>query len=215
MEPARKREVVEDLLAFSKGEAFYNKIGRVWKRGYHLHGPPGTGKSTMIAAMANLLGYDVYDLELTAVKDNTELKKLLIATSSRAVIVIEDIDCSVDLTGQRVKKREKEKENENNQVLHRMRMKENETKSSKITLSGLLNFIDGLGLLVEERESLFSRPTMWRTSKGFKVLANNYVGMEWHELFPRIERLLGEVEMTPADVAENLMPRSLAGDAEE
>ncbi|KAG6408647.1 hypothetical protein SASPL_131665 [Salvia splendens] len=38
---------------------------------------------------------------------------------------------------------------------------------------------------------------------------------EWHELFPRIERLLGEVEMTPTDVAENLMPRSLAGDAEE
>ncbi|KAG6423393.1 hypothetical protein SASPL_113788 [Salvia splendens] len=48
----------------------------------------------MIAVMANHLGYYVYDLELTAMKDHTELKKLLIATSSRAVIVIEDIDCS-------------------------------------------------------------------------------------------------------------------------
>lgn len=53
----------------------------------------------MIAAIANLLKYDVYDLELTAVKDNTELRKLLIDTSSKAVIVIEDIDCSLDLTG--------------------------------------------------------------------------------------------------------------------
>ncbi|XP_042002698.1 AAA-ATPase ASD, mitochondrial-like [Salvia splendens] len=236
MEPARKREVVEDLLAFSKGEAFYNKIGRAWKRGYLLHGPPGTGKSTMIAAMANLLGYDVYDLELTAVKDNTELKKLLIATSSRAVIVIEDIDCSVDLTGQRVKRREKEKENENNQVLHRMGMEENEAKSSKITLSGLLNFIDGLwSACGGERIIVFTTnyvekldPALIRRGRmdkhielsycsfeGFKVLAKNYIGVEWHELFPRIERLLGEVEMTPADVAENLMPRSLAGDAEE
>ncbi|XP_042051591.1 AAA-ATPase At3g28580-like [Salvia splendens] len=225
-----KREVVEALLAFSKGEAFYNKIGRAWKRGYHLHGPSETGKSTMIAAMANLLGYYVYDLELTAVKDNTELKKLLIATSSRAVIVIEDIDCSIDLTGQRVKRREKE----NNQVL--MGMEENETKSSKITLSGLLNFIDGLWSAcggeriivfmtnyVEKLDSALIR--RWRMDKhielsycsfeGFKVLAKNYVGVEWHELFPRIERLLGEVEMTPAEVAENLMPRSLAGDAEE
>ncbi|KAG6430840.1 hypothetical protein SASPL_108913 [Salvia splendens] len=222
--------VVEALLAFSKGEAFYNKIGRAWKRGYHLHGPSETGKSTMIAAMANLLGYYVYDLELTAVKDNTELKKLLIATSSRAVIVIEDIDCSIDLTGQRVKRREKE----NNQVL--MGMEENETKSSKITLSGLLNFIDGLWSAcggeriivfmtnyVEKLDSALIR--RWRMDKhielsycsfeGFKVLAKNYVGVEWHELFPRIERLLGEVEMTPAEVAENLMPRSLAGDAEE
>lgn len=43
--------------------------------------------------------YDLYDLELTAVKDNTELRKLLIETSSKSIIVIEDIDCSIDLTG--------------------------------------------------------------------------------------------------------------------
>ncbi|KAG6421837.1 hypothetical protein SASPL_118395 [Salvia splendens] len=203
-----------------KGEAFYNKIGRAWKRGYHFHGPPGTGKSTMIAAMANLLGYYVYDLELTAVKDNTELKKLLIATSSRAVIVIKDINCSVDLTGQRVKRREDE----------------NEMKNIKITLSGLLNFIDGLWCACGgERIIVFTTnyvekldPTLIRRGRmdkhielsycsfeGFMVLAKNYVGVEWHELFPRIERLLGEVEMTPTDVAENLMSRSLAGDAEE
>ncbi|KAE8124114.1 hypothetical protein FH972_019024 [Carpinus fangiana] len=78
MEPEKKREIVEDLLTFSKSKDFYAKIGKAWKRGYLLYGPPGTGKSTMIAAMANLLNYDVYDLELTAVKDNTELRKLLI-----------------------------------------------------------------------------------------------------------------------------------------
>ncbi|KAG6422626.1 hypothetical protein SASPL_119205 [Salvia splendens] len=162
--------------------------------------------------MANLLGYYVYNLELTAVKDNTELEKLLIATSSRAVIVIEDIDCSVDLTGQRVKMREKEKENENNQVLHRLGMEENETKSSKITLSELLNFIDGLWYACGgERIIVFTTnyverldPVLIRRGRmdkhiemsycsfeGFKVLAKNYIGVEWHELFPRIERLLG------------------------
>ena len=104
MEPKKKQEIVKDLLKFSKGKEYYAKIGKPWKRGYLLYGPPGTGKSTMIAAMANFLDYDVYDLELTAVKDNTELRKLMIETSSKSIIVIEDIDCSLDLTGQRKKK---------------------------------------------------------------------------------------------------------------
>ncbi|MCI04483.1 putative mitochondrial chaperone BCS1-B-like [Trifolium medium] len=99
MEPEKKKEIIEDLVTFSKSKDFYARIGKAWKRGYLLFGPPGTGKSTMIAAMANLLGYDVYDLELTAVKDNTELRKLLIETTSKSIIVIEDIDCSLDLTG--------------------------------------------------------------------------------------------------------------------
>lgn len=61
----------------------------------------------MIAAMANLLSYDVYDLELRAVKVNTELRRLLIDTTRKPIIVIEDIDCSLDLTGQRKSKKEK------------------------------------------------------------------------------------------------------------
>lgn len=217
---------MDDLLRFSEAEDFYARIGRAWKRGYLLYGPPGTGKSTMIAAMANLLGYDLYDLELTAVKDNTELKKLLIATSSKAIIVIEDIDCSVDLTGQRVKKKEK-KEGEENDQLQRMVREETEPRNSKITLSGLLNFIDGLwSACGGERIIVFTTnhvdkldPALIRRGRmdkhvelsycgfeGFKVLAKNYLGLEWHDLFPRIESLLAEVEITPADVAENLMP---------
>nr|TKS12464.1 hypothetical protein D5086_0000063150 [Populus alba] len=78
MEPAKEEEIIEDLVTFSKSKHFYARTGRTLKLGYLLYGPPGTGKSTMIAAMANLLKYDVYDLELTAVKDDTELRKLLI-----------------------------------------------------------------------------------------------------------------------------------------
>lgn len=231
MEPEAKREIVEDLVAFSRGEGFYEKIGRAWKRGYLLHGPPGTGKSSMIAAMANLLGYDVYDLELTAVKDNTELKKLLIATSSKAVIVIEDIDCSADLTGRRREKKREERE----PVLQRMGVEETEVKSSKITLSGLLNFIDGLwSACGGERIVVFTTnyvenldPALIRRGRmdkhielsycsfeGFKVLAKNYLSLEEHDLFPRIEMLLGKVEITPADVAENLMPKTVPGNTD-
>ncbi|KAE8710008.1 hypothetical protein F3Y22_tig00110328pilonHSYRG01083 [Hibiscus syriacus] len=61
-----------------------------------------TGKSNMISDMANHLKYDVFDLELTAIKDNTELR-LLIGTTSKSILVIEDNYCSLDITwGERI-----------------------------------------------------------------------------------------------------------------
>ncbi|KFK33743.1 hypothetical protein AALP_AA5G054200 [Arabis alpina] len=112
MNPEKKEGIKKDLMKFSKAKDYYKKVGKAWKRGYLLFGPPGTGKSTMIAAIANFLEYDVYDLELTTVKDNSELKKLLLDTKSKSIIVIEDIDCSLDLTGQRKKKKEEDEEDE-------------------------------------------------------------------------------------------------------
>lgn len=235
MEPEKKEEIIDDLITFSKAEEFFARIGRAWKRGYLLYGPPGTGKSTMIAAMANLLGYDLYDLELTAVRDNTELRKLLIETSSKSIIVIEDIDCSLDLTGQRRKKERKEEEEENKDQRQRAAAGEKEARSSQVTLSGLLNFIDGLwSACGGERLIVFTTnhiekldPALIRKGRmdkhielsycsfeAFKVLATNYLRIESHHLFPRISELLGDVKITPADVAEHLMPKSASGDSE-
>jgi predicted AAA+ superfamily ATPase len=106
MDPDLKDEIKEDLLEFTKGKEFYEKAGKPWKRGYLLYGPPGTGKSSMIAAIANFLNYDIYDVELTEVGSNSELRKLLIQTSDRSIIVIEYIDCSVDLAERAKAKKE-------------------------------------------------------------------------------------------------------------
>ncbi|XP_039159344.1 AAA-ATPase ASD, mitochondrial [Eucalyptus grandis] len=230
MEPNKKSEIMNDLLRFRRGKEYYERIGKAWKRGYLLYGPPGTGKSTMIAAMANFLNYDVYDLELTTVKDNTELRKLLIETSAKSIIVIEDIDCSLDLTGQRkTKKREKDDDEEKVDPVKRMAKGGEESKDSKVTLSGLLNFIDGLwSACGGERIIVFTTnfverldPALIRRGRmdkhiemsyccfeSFKVLARNYLGVESHPLFATVRRLLAETKMTPADVAENLMPKS-------
>ncbi|KAK0587029.1 hypothetical protein LWI29_016322 [Acer saccharum] len=240
LEPEKKQEIIEDLVTFSKSKDFYARIGKAWKRGYLLYGPPGTGKSTMIAAMANLLNYDVYDLELTAVKDNTELRKLLIETTSKSIIVIEDIDCSLDLTGQRKKKSEKssddEKEKLDKGISRKEPKEESNNSSSKVTLSGLLNFIDGLwSACGGERLIVFTTnyiekldPALIRRGRmdkhielsycnfmAFKVLANNYLKVENHPMFDIIQRLMEETNMTPADVAENLMPKSLSDDVDK
>lgn len=226
MDPAKKKELLDDLGAFRKRKEYYSKIGKAWKRGYLLYGPPGTGKSSMIAAMANFMDYDVYDLELTAVRDNTELRKLLFDTASRSIIVIEDIDCSLDLAGKRSASKDRSSKEEGNVAPFRGAEEKNE---SKVTLSGLLNFIDGLwSACGGERIIVFTTnhigkldPALIRRGRmdmqvelfycsfeGFKVLAKNYLGIDSHILFERIRELIGEVQITPADVAESLMPKS-------
>ncbi|VVB04359.1 unnamed protein product [Arabis nemorensis] len=213
MDREKKDEIVYDLLAFRDGKEYYDKIGKAWKRGYLLYGPPGTGKSTMIAAMANLMNYSIYDLELTSIENNWELKKLLIATTSKSIIVIEDIDCSLDLTGERKGKEESKKS-------------DREGKKSAVTLSGLLNFIDGIwSACGQERilvfttnhlgkldQALIRRGRMdmpielsYCTFDAFKILAKNYLNLDSHLLFRKIASLLEETKVTPADVAENLM----------
>ncbi|KAJ9537728.1 hypothetical protein OSB04_030461 [Centaurea solstitialis] len=233
MDPKKKEEILNDLITFSESKDYYKKVGKSWKRGYLLYGPPGTGKSSMVAAMANLLEYDIYDLELTSVKDNTDLRKLLIETSSKSIIVIEDIDCSLDLTGQR--KKNNDKKEEKDPLAKKMEEKDKDNKGSEVTLSGLLNFIDGLwSACGSERLIVFTTnyvekldPALIRRGRmdmhielsyccfeAFQVLAKNYWNLESHELFATIGRLLEETNMTPADVAENLMRKSKEDNAE-
>ncbi|KAL9672180.1 hypothetical protein QQ045_028430 [Rhodiola kirilowii] len=158
--------------------------------------------------MANLLNYDVYDLELTSVKSNNQLKRLLIQITTKSIIVIEDIDCSHNLAGKRQNKVETES-GENNEI-----NPFNETgndSGSNVTLSGLLHFVDGLWSasggerlivfttnFVEQLEQL--DPALIRRGRmdkhielsycsfeGFKVLAKNYLHIEKHETFDLIK----------------------------
>lgn len=92
-----KRMVMEDLDRFLGRKGLYRSVGKAWKRGYLLSGPPGTGKSSLVAAMANYLNFDVYDLELTDLRRNSDLRKLLISTGNRSILLVEDIDCSLQL----------------------------------------------------------------------------------------------------------------------
>jgi hypothetical protein len=144
-------------------------------------------------------------------------------------MVIEDIDCSIDLTGKRRNKNDKKKKAAPWED-------KDDDGTNKVTLSGLLNFIDGLwSACGGERIIVFTTnhkdkldPALIRRGRmdmhiemsyccfqGFKVLAKNYLGVQDdHELFTDIRQLLEEVDMTPADVAENLMPRSKTKDVD-
>lgn len=103
MEPSEKKDLMDDLDLFLKRREFFKRVGRAWKRGYLLYGPPGTGKSSLVAAMANYLKFNIYDLQLMNVNSDHVLRNLFMGIANRSILVIEDIDCSVDLPGRKTR----------------------------------------------------------------------------------------------------------------
>ncbi|CAN6339537.1 unnamed protein product [Urochloa humidicola] len=227
MDHSNKVEIMEDLKAFREAKEYHSKVGKAWKRGYLLHGPPGTGKSTMIGAMANFLEYDVYDLDLTSIKNNAELRKLFLDTTDKSIIVIEDIDAiEVELTTKRKGKEAAEENNSDNHLV--IELADKNKDRGKVTLSGLLGFVDGLwSACGSERIFVFTTnhvdrldPALIRRGRmdrhiemsycrfeAFKTLAKSYLDITEHSLFDEIGQLLDEIDTTPADVADSLMPR--------
>jgi chaperone BCS1 len=229
MDPERKASIMADLRDFAAGSAFYERTGRAWKRGYLLYGPPGTGKSSMIAAMANFLGYDVYDLELTEVGSNAELRKLLMKTTSKSIIVIEDIDCSVDLTNRAaLPPAPKPRPSIDGSIDQDAGAA---AAGRSITLSGLLNFTDGLwSCCGSERIFVFTTnhiekldPALLRSGRmdmhvfmsncsfpALKILLKNYLCYQGDaggcaEVMRGLEEWIDAAEITPADVSEVLI----------
>ncbi|XP_058113661.1 AAA-ATPase At3g28510-like [Magnolia sinica] len=231
IDPVLKEQIKADLRKFVNRQEYYNRVGRAWKRGYLLYGPPGTGKTSLIAAIANFLEFDIYDLELTAVMNNSQLRKLLIATSSKSVIVVEDVDCTLDLSDR--KKQFGKKERECGDCRPEAEEKKGEEKKnggsstfSTVSLSGVLNFVDGLwSSCGGERLMIFTTnhkekldQALLRAGRmdkhinlsycefdAFKTLASNYLYIDDHELFGEIEEVLVPAKITPADVAEIFM----------
>ncbi|XP_049387455.1 protein HYPER-SENSITIVITY-RELATED 4-like, partial [Solanum stenotomum] len=156
-----------------------------------------------------------YDLELTSLGGNMELRRLLVATANKSILVVEDIDCTIELQDNLANRAT---------VVHSINgfgMQE-----SKVTLSGLLNFIDGLwSSCGDERIIIFTTnhiekldPALLRPGRmdmhihmayctpcGFKLLATNYLGIKDHKLFKEIEELIDIANVTPAEVAEQLL----------
>jgi chaperone BCS1 len=114
-------DLIADVRRFLEQRAWYIQRGVPYRRGYMLFGPPGTGKSSAVVAIASALGMDIAVLNLNGLGlDDKELSELLAEVPANSLVLIEDIDCAF------------------------IARSAGEDKANKITFSGLLNAIDGV-----------------------------------------------------------------------
>ncbi|KAF7332957.1 hypothetical protein MVEN_02401600 [Mycena venus] len=139
--------LVEDAQEFLDTENWYNEAGIPHRRGYLLYGPPGTGKTSTIYALAGALNLEIYSLSLASnFVDDSYLQRAASAIPKHGLFLIEDIDCAFP-------SREDEDEDEMDVMavanMHprsrRVHRAGSRVTRSMVTLSGLLNVIDGIG----------------------------------------------------------------------
>ncbi|MBA43049.1 MAG: hypothetical protein CMF62_03455 [Magnetococcales bacterium] len=141
-------KLLEDIEHFNNSEDWYLERGIPYKKSYLFYGPPGTGKTSLIKALSYEIQRHIHFLSLSTVKNDEELNKLISDVNFKeTIIVLEDIDCMSQavwdrdlLDKQNTEKAEKTDKKKNKDK----EFEEDEDEKNKVTLSAILNAIDGI-----------------------------------------------------------------------
>ena len=116
------RDIESDVDTFLKSQKKFEALGIPYRRGYMLTGPPGTGKSTLVVALASKFNLKVYAISLKGPEFTAErLNELLSSVMKPCILLFEDVDC-YEVTTERVTE-----------------------QTAPISLSDVLNALDGVG----------------------------------------------------------------------
>ncbi|CAG8321107.1 unnamed protein product [Penicillium salamii] len=128
-----KAPLIQDIREFlePKTREWYNRRSLPYRRGYLLHGPPGTGKSSFSLSIAGELSMDIYTVSVPSVDDQS-LSMLFRDLPENCVVLLEDIDAVGSVCP-----RDREEDDPLGESHPRGERK-------GVTLSGLLNVLDGI-----------------------------------------------------------------------
>jgi len=128
-----KEVIINKLNYFLENKKWYQEQGIPHTIGLLLEGEPGCGKTSFIKSVANLTGYHILNFKLCESFDFKELERIifneqinkdLIIPLNKRLIILEDIDCMIDIVKSR-----KESTNDNNII--ELDMEEEEEKEAE------------------------------------------------------------------------------------
>lgn len=191
-----KEQLIDDLRRFLTLEERYAKLGIPWHRGYLLHGPPGTGKTSLVKAVASFLQLDLYYASLSDLNSDNDIANMISRLGPRSILLLEDIDAV-----EAVQERKKGK-----------RKGGGGGKRKGVTMSGILNNLDGVatpsGLIVmmsTNHRDLLDPALLRKGRVDYEVEVGNLEGVQFRRL---LEVLLNEVVEAPPDLESLQIPPS-------
>jgi MoxR-like ATPase len=122
LKDGQKDHILKDITTFRRREQWYSLRGIPYRRGYLLHGPPGTGKTSLVQSVASKINMNVAIISLSGSMDDEQFNVVLQDVPRNSILVMEDIDHCV------IRDPSSDKDN----------------SSAKITMSGFLNALDGV-----------------------------------------------------------------------
>lgn len=128
-----KSSIIEDLRQFlhPNTRELYHSRGIAYRRGLLLHGPPGTGKTSLSLALAGKFGLSIPCISLSdATLTDIDLGHLFCQLPDPCIILLEDVDATTTFARRR----------KTSVMNDKTKLKTDEG----ISLSGLLNAIDGV-----------------------------------------------------------------------
>ncbi|KAF8240218.1 P-loop containing nucleoside triphosphate hydrolase protein [Tricholoma matsutake] len=145
LQPGVKDMLLADCKDFLQSEEWYASpvIRSIpFRRGYLLHGVPGSGKTSLIHSLAGELGLDIYVVSLSSkgMSDNT-LTTLMGHVPSRCILLLEDLDAAFTRS---VSRDANSTGAPTASTSSTTSTTENNTDGSTLSLSGLLNSLDGV-----------------------------------------------------------------------
>ncbi|KAL0069943.1 hypothetical protein AAF712_002838 [Marasmius tenuissimus] len=161
LNPGVKEMLLSDTKDFLGSEKWYADRGIPFRRGYLLHGVPGSGKSSLIHAIAGELMLDIYVVSLSSswISDST-LTTLMGRVPARCIVLLEDLDAAFTRSVARRDKDKKDKEDKDKDKEkkdssgsgsgrggsggRRRRGDDSMSDTNTLSLSGLLNALDGV-----------------------------------------------------------------------
>ncbi|KAH9895216.1 hypothetical protein C8Q73DRAFT_790378 [Cubamyces lactineus] len=155
LNPGVKEMLLADTKDFLKSEKWYADRGIPFRRGYLLYGVPGSGKSSLIHAIAGELMLDIYVVSLSSswINDST-LTTLMGRVPARCIVLLEDLDAAFtrstsrdgNATGNPEGKTEEKTTEQPTTTSSSRRTRKTEQLSdvNTLSLSGLLNALDGV-----------------------------------------------------------------------
>ncbi|KAK7512528.1 P-loop containing nucleoside triphosphate hydrolase protein [Phyllosticta citriasiana] len=141
MEEDVKADLVRDAQKYfhPASKAYYANRGIPLRRGYLFWGPPGCGKTSICVALASMLQLQLFSISLASANANDRnLEKLFSTLPKKCIVLLEDID-SAGIS------RENMAQAASGKFADREKGFDDKHLPPRVTLSGLLNVIDGAG----------------------------------------------------------------------